>query len=391
MNRKRIYLSPPHTNGYELEYIKDAIDTNWIAPLGPHVNGFESELADYVGISHAVALSSGTSGIHLALKYLGVSEKDYVFCSTFTFAGTCNPIMYEKAIPVFIDSDSASWNMSSLALERAFEWAKKQYKIPKAVIVVNLYGQSADWSGILPICQYYNVPVIEDAAESLGSTYMGKQTGNFGYVGVFSFNGNKIITTSGGGMVVCEDEDAIKKMRFWATQAREAGRHYEHKEVGYNYRMSNICAAIGRGQLKTINEKITAKKSIYEYYEKAFCDLPVKMMPLLSKCSRNYWLSTLTIDRKCNIVPEDIIIGLESEDIESRPLWKPMHLQPVYKKYPYFSHNEYLRIAEDLYERGICLPSGSAMTSEELNRVVNVVKRIIIENKTTDLEVKAIV
>jgi pyridoxal phosphate-dependent aminotransferase EpsN len=401
---KRIYLSPPHMNGYELPFIHEAFDTNWIAPQGPQVDAFEKEITKYIGVKHALALSSGTAAIHLALKYAGVCQGDYVFCSSLTFAGSCNPIMYEKAIPVFIDSEPESWNMSPVALEKAFRWSKMQGKKPKAVIVVNLYGQSANWNKILPICEYYNVPIIEDAAESLGATYNGRQTGSFGHFGIFSFNGNKIITTSGGGIIVSNDEDAIKKIRFWATQAREPARHYEHKEIGYNYRLSNICAAIGLGQMKTLNERIAARKRIWGKYKEAFNDIPVKMMPIMKEGTPNWWLSVMTINSDCPKNPEDIIIALENENIESRPLWKPMHMQPVYKKYPFFSHLEIegknrsitnnatnnltnssindssrslnTNVSEDLFKRGICLPSGSAMTEEEQNRVIEVVRNI---------------
>ncbi|HOJ10985.1 MAG TPA: DegT/DnrJ/EryC1/StrS family aminotransferase [Clostridiales bacterium] len=390
---KRIYLSPPHLNGYELAFVKEAFDTNWIAPLGPHTDAFENEIARYAGVKHALAISSGTAAIHLALKYSGVRQGNYVFCSSFTFAGSCNPIMYEKATPVFIDSEPDSWNMSPAALEKAFQWADTRGKMPKAVIVVNLYGQSADWDRILPICQHYSVPVIEDAAESLGATYKERQTGSFGYFGVFSFNGNKIITTSGGGMVVSNDEDAIKKLKFWATQAREPVRHYEHREIGYNYRLSNICAAIGLGQLKTIDERIDAKKRIWDKYKKAFKDIPVKMMPVMPEGNPNWWLSAITVDNNCSKKPEDIIVALENENIESRPLWKPMHMQLVYKDYPFFTHfsnerkssntcknteiSKSIEVSEDLFKRGICLPSGSAITEEEQERVISVVNEVL--------------
>jgi len=241
---RRIYLSPPHAGGREMDYIKEAFDTNWIAPLGPNVDEFEKELCRYVGIKHGLALSSGTAGIHLALRYLGVGQGDVVFCSSLTFAGSCSPVIYQQAIPVFIDSEPYSWNMSPDALEKAFQWAQKKNRIPKAVIIVDLYGQSADYDCLVPICERYGVPVIEDAAEALGASYNGRKCGHFGLISVFSFNGNKIITTSGGGMVVSEDSQAIEKMRFWSAQAREDVRHYEHKEIGYNYRLSNICAGI---------------------------------------------------------------------------------------------------------------------------------------------------
>lgn len=260
---RKIPLCIPHLSGMEQRYVQNAISSNWIAPLGPDVDAFEKEIKEYVGSKGAIALSSGTAAIHMALKWVGVTEEDYVFCSSLTFAGSCNPILYEKAIPVFIDSEPNSWNMSPQALNKAFESYKKRGIIPKAVIVVNLYGQSADYDKLRAICDNYNVPIIEDAAESLGATYKGKQTGRLGDLGIFSFNGNKIITTSGGGMIVSDDLEAIEKIRFWSTQSREPFRHYEHKEVGYNYRLSNISAALGRGQLTVLDERITRKKEIY--------------------------------------------------------------------------------------------------------------------------------
>ncbi len=375
MAQKRIYLSPPHMNGLEPEYVKNVFETNWIAPLGPHVDGFENEIAEKIGVKSAVALSSGTAGIHLALKYLGVAEGDYVLCSSLTFSGSCNPILYEKAIPVFIDSEPESWNMSPVALEKAFVWSEKNGIKPKAVIVVNLYGLSADWDRILPLCEKYGIPIIEDAAESLGSFYMDKPTGSFGDLGIFSFNGNKVITTSGGGMVVSNDEDAIKKMRFWATQSREPARHYEHKEIGYNYRMSGVCAAIGRGQLNTLEDRVRVKREIYYRYKEEFANLPITMMPVTVKCKPNYWLSAFTINQDCSVEPDDIIKSLEKENIESRPLWKPMNSQPIFEGCSYFKHNDNISIGDDLFTRGVCLPSGTAMSEEELDRVIEVVKR----------------
>lgn len=361
-------------NGTEINFVKEAFDSNWIAPLGPNVDAFEKELADYAGAGYSVALLSGTAGIHLALKYFGVGQNDYVFCSAFTFAGSCNPILYEKAIPVFVDSEPDSWNMSPEALEKAFDWAKKNKVMPKAVIIVNLYGESADWDRLLPVCDHYHVPVIEDAAESLGASYKGKKTGIFGKFGIFSFNGNKIITTSGGGMVVSDDETAIKKMRFWATQSREPARHYEHKEIGYNYRMSNICAGIGRGQIKTIDDRIRAKKAIYIKYKEAFKDCPVEMKPLIKNSASNFWLSAVTVNPDCDVTPEQICLSLEKNNIESRPVWKPMQLQPIFKDYLFFSHSTEKSISEDLFARGVCLPSGSAMSENEVDFVIECVE-----------------
>ena len=356
---KRIYLSPPHLGGEESKYIQEAFASNWVAPLGPNVEGFEKELAAYVGVKGAIALSSGTAAIHLALKSVGVT-------------GSCNPIIYEKAVPVFIDSEPGSWNMSPLALEKAFESFKRRNIMPKAVIIVDLYGQSADMDKLLPLCEKYKVPVIEDSAEALGALYKGKANGSFGQFGIFSFNGNKIITTSGGGMVVSEDLDALKKIKFWATQAREPYRHYEHKEIGYNYRMSNIVAGIGRGQLKVLKDRIKKKKEIYDTYKKAFSAYPqLKLMPIADFGEPNYWLTVITIDKSSGIEPEDIIVKLEDNNIESRPVWKPMHLQPVFRDCEYFKHGD--DIGADLFDRGLCLPSGTAMTDEEQQKVIEIV------------------
>ncbi len=363
--------------GNEIKYIKEAFDTNWIAPLGPNVDAFEQELCDYIGVKHGLALSSGTAAIHLALKYLGVEQGDYVFCSNFTFIGSCNPIMYQKAIPVFIGSEAESWNMSPLALEKAFHWAKKENKIPKAVIIVDLYGQSADYEKLLPICEHYRVPVIEDSAEALGATYNRKKCGTFGHINIFSFNGNKIITTSGGGMVVSDDENAIKKLRFWATQAREAKRYYEHKEIGYNYRMSNVIAGIGRGQLKVLDRRISEKKEVRRRYEEGLKDLPIEFIPEFRKGNSNYWL-TIIINKNCKITPEEIIETLEKENIESRPVWKPMHMQPVFKNYILFSEDDNTNIEQRLFKHGICLPSGSAMIEKEQSEIIRIITQTVL-------------
>jgi pyridoxal phosphate-dependent aminotransferase EpsN len=355
-----------------MKYIQEAFDTNWIAPLGTNVDKFEEELCEYVGVQHGLALSSGTAGIHLALKYFGVGPGDYVFCSDLTFAGSCNPILYQYANPVFIDSEPETWNMSPIALEKAFEWAKKENKMPKAVIIVDLYGQSADYDLLLPICEQYGVPVIEDAAEALGATYKGKKCGSFGHIGIFSFNGNKIITTSGGGMVVSNDEEAIKKMRFWATQSKEASRHYEHKEVGYNYRMSNICAGIGRGQLQILEQRIETKKKIFEVYKEGLKNLPITLMPISKNGSPNYWLTVLTIKKGSQVLPDDIIESLERENIESRPVWKPMHMQPIFKEISIFLNGT---VGTELFKQGVCLPSGGALKEEMLHKIVGIINR----------------
>lgn len=376
---KRIFLSSPHMGGLEKKFIKEAFDTNWIAPLGPNVDNFEKEVAQYVEIDNAAALVSGTSAIHLAIKLLGIKKGDMVFCSDLTFAATCNPIIYENATPVFIDSEYESLNMSPKALKNAFEFYEKKDIIPKAVIVVHLYGQSANMDEIVEICSKYNVPIIEDAAESLGATYKGKQTGTIGKYGIYSFNGNKIITTSGGGMIVSNDEKDIKKVRFWATQSRDNKRYYHHTELGYNYRMSNVVAGIGRGQIRILDERINQKKNIYESYKEGFKDIKeIEMQPICDYGNPNYWLSVATISSESNVKPLDIILKLEEHSIESRHIWKPMHIQPYYEKYDFFSSldNNESSISEDIFNRGICLPSDTKMTQEEINKIIEIVKEL---------------
>ncbi|HHD2754446.1 TPA: DegT/DnrJ/EryC1/StrS family aminotransferase [Clostridium perfringens] len=374
--KRRIYLASPHMGSLEEEFVKEAFSTNWIAPLGPNVDGFEKELAEFVGVTSAAALVSGTSAIHMALKAIGVEKEDKVFCSSLTFAASCNPIIYENGIPVFIDSEPESHNMSPIALEKAFKECERLGEMPKAVIVVNLYGQSADMDKILELCNKYKVPVIEDAAESLGATYKGKYSGTFGEYGIFSFNGNKIITTSGGGMLVSNNEEKIKKVRFWSTQSRENERHYEHKELGFNYRMSNVVAGIGRGQLRVLEDRIAKKKEIFETYREAFKEISdIEMMPVCEYGEPNYWLTTITLKENSKVKPLDIILALEKENIESRPIWKPMHIQPYYKEYNFYSHNEEgISIAEDIFNRGVCLPSDTKMTENEQKRVIEIIK-----------------
>ena len=365
--QKKIYLSSPHMSdeGYELDYIKEAFETNWIAPLGNNVNEFERELADLVGVKSAVALSSGTAAIHLALKAVGVGEGDIVFCPSLTFSATANPIIYQNAIPVFIDSDPDTWNMSPMALKKAFE----KYS-PKAVIVVHLYGMTADLDPIVELCREHNVPLIEDAAESLGTTYKGKQTGTIGDFGIFSFNGNKIITTSGGGMLVSDNEEKIAKARFWATQSRDPARHYQHSELGYNYRMSNVVAGIGRGQLKVLKQRMKKKVDIYDYYRSELSGFDgVTMMPINTWNEPNYWLSCLTL--KGRVRPNDIMEALEEENIESRPIWKPMHMQPFFAEYDFVGEGA----SEEIFNNGVCLPSDTKMSASDLERVVDVIKR----------------
>ncbi|AGT33671.1 pyridoxal phosphate-dependent aminotransferase [Geobacillus genomosp. 3] len=373
-SKSRIFLSPPHMSGNEQKYINEAFETNWIAPLGPNVDAFEKELAEYVGSKGAAAVSSGTAAIHLALRLLGVQQGDTVFCSSLTFIASANPILYQGAEPVFIDSEPDTWNMSPVALERAMEEAKREGKLPKAVIVVNLYGQSAKMDEILAICNHYQVPVVEDAAESLGSTYKGKKSGTFGKFGIYSFNGNKIITTSGGGMLVSDDVEALQKARFLATQARDPAPHYQHSQVGYNYRMSNIVAGIGRAQLEVLDERVKARRAIFDRYVQALGDIEgIQFMPELEGTMSNRWLTTLTIDQQAlGVTPMDIINALAEENIEARPVWKPLHLQPVFNGVTYYPHQEGWSVSDELFANGICLPSGSSMTIDEQNRVIDV-------------------
>jgi pyridoxal phosphate-dependent aminotransferase EpsN len=378
-NKSRIFLSPPHMSGNEKKYINEAFETNWIAPLGPNVDAFEKELAEYVGSKGAAAVSSGTAAIHLALRLLDVRHGDKVFCSSLTFIASANPILYQGAEPVFIDSEPDTWNMSPLALERAMEEAKKEGKLPKTVIVVNLYGQSAKMDEILEICNHYQVPVVEDAAESLGSIYKGKKSGTFGKFGIYSFNGNKIITTSGGGMLVSDDVEALQKARFLATQARDPAPHYQHSQMGYNYRMSNIVAGIGRAQLEVLDERVKARRAIFDRYVQALGNIEgIHFMPELEGTMSNRWLTTLTIDQQMlGVTPMDIINALAEENIEARPVWKPLHLQPVFNGVTYYPHQEDWSVSDELFANGICLPSGSSMTVEEQNRVIDVIIKAI--------------
>lgn len=373
---KRLFLSSPNmsSQGYEMEYIKLAFDTNWIAPLGQNVDGFENEMCEYTGAKQAAALSAGTAAIHLGLKAAGVEEGDRVFCQSLTFSATANPIIYLGAEPVFIDSDEETWNMSPAALRRAFE----KYPDTKYVAVVHLYGLAADMDEIKSICDEYGAVIIEDAAESLGTTYKGKMTGTFGDYGIYSFNGNKIITTSGGGMLVCnlDDETAkerIQKVRFWSTQSRDPARHYQHSEIGYNYRMSNIVAGIGRGQLKVLDERIAQKRAIFARYKEAFADIAdIHMMPINDFCEPNCWLTCFTLTGE-RVSPNEIMDALGAENIESRPIWKPMHLQPFFEKYDYIDNGS---VAEKLFESGVCLPSDTNMTEEQQDKVISIVRAL---------------
>lgn len=387
MSEKRIYLSSPTMHGEEQKFIKEAFDTNWVAPLGPNVNGFEKELAEYVGISHAAALSSGTAAIHLALRILGIGQGDVVFAPSLTFSATCNPIVYEKATPVFIDSERDTWNMSPKALERAFE----KYPNPKAVIVVHLYGTSAKLDEIMEICARHQVTLIEDAAESLGSTYKGKYTGTFGKIGIYSFNGNKIITTSGGGMLVSEDEEITKKATFLATQARDPARYYQHSQIGYNYRMSNIVAGVGRGQLLHLGEHKKLKKAIYARYKEAFADIPeITMNPLNPDGDDNCWLSCIMIKDGCSVTPDRVMDALDKENMESRPIWKPMHIQPVFAECDFVTEEGFKSdrladpkiesVSEDIFNHGLCLPSDIKNTQEDMERIIGIVRKCFGKN-----------
>ncbi|GFI16771.1 MAG: aminotransferase class I/II-fold pyridoxal phosphate-dependent enzyme [Lachnospiraceae bacterium] len=375
----KIYLSSPTMHGEEQEFIKEAFDTNWVAPLGPNVNAFEKELASFVGTAHASALSAGTAAIHLALRILGVGEGDRVFVPTLTFSATANPVVYEKAVPVFIDSEEDTWNMDPKALAQAFE----KYPHPKAVIVVHLYGTAAKLDEIMEICKAHKVPLIEDAAESLGSTYKGKQTGTFGKIGIYSFNGNKIITTSGGGMLVSDEEEITRKATFLATQARDPARHYQHSQIGFNYRMSNITAGIGRGQLLHLEEHKALKKAIYEQYQKAFADIKeISLNPLNQNGDANCWLTAMLIDEASPVTPERVMDALEAQNIESRPIWKPMHLQPVFAAYDFFTASGEGKkeegkgsVSERIFDRGLCLPSDIKNTAQDMELIIRIVRK----------------
>ena len=372
MEKKRIYLSSPTMHGEEQKFVQEAFDTNWVAPLGPNVNELEKEVAAYAGCKAAAALSAGTAAIHLALKLADVKEGDVVFVSDLTFSATCNPICYEKAIPVFIDSEPDTWNMDPKALEKAFE----KYPNPKAVVCVHLYGTPAKIDELMAICEKHNVPFIEDAAESMSATYKGKQTGTFGKFGIFSFNGNKIITTSGGGMLVSDDEAAIARARFLSTQARDAARHYQHSNIGYNYRMSNIVAGIGRGQMLHLEEHKAIKKKIYEQYKAAFADIEeITMNPMNPDGDSNCWLSCMTLSEGCKVTPNQIMDALEAENMESRPIWKPMHLQPVFEKYDFITAVDGdISVGEDIFNRGLCLPSDIKNTPEDMANIISIVR-----------------
>ncbi len=366
---KRIFLSSPTMHGEEQVFVKEAFDTNWVAPLGKNVDCFEKEMAEYIGVKEAAALSAGTAALHLAVKLAGVKAGDIVFCSDLTFSATVNPVSYEGGIQVFIDSERDTWNMDPKALEKAFE----KYPQCKCVVVVNLYGTPAKMDEITAICDKHGAVLIEDAAESLGATYHGRMTGTFGKYNAISFNGNKIITTSGGGMLLSDDEAGIKKARFWSTQSRDPAPWYQHSEIGYNYRMSNIVAGIGRGQLIHLEEHRNLKEKIYRTYEEAFKDLPVKLNPYEENTRPNFWLSCITIDKESGVTPAMLLEAMEKENIESRPIWKPMHMQPVFADRDFITAGD--NVGEDIFENGICLPSDIKMTDEDIKKVIDIVKK----------------
>jgi dTDP-4-amino-4,6-dideoxygalactose transaminase len=375
MNSK-IWLSTPDMGGNERNFVSQAFDSNWIAPLGPNVNGFENDLALFLDNQvHVAALSAGTAALHIALILLDVQTGDEVICQSMTFSASANPIRYQNAIPIFVDSESDTWNMDPKLLETAIKDRVAKGKKPKAIIPVHLYGMPAKMEAIMHISRHYEIPVLEDAAEALGSSINGKKCGTFGHMGILSFNGNKIITTSGGGALVSKNEDYIKKATFLATQARDAAPHYQHSQIGYNYRMSNICAGIGRGQMEVLSERIEQRRKNFAFYKECLRNLPgISFVEEPEGFFSNRWLTTILIDPKESdgVTREDVRLALEKENIESRPLWKPMHLQPVFKEYPYYGGN----VSEKLFEKGLCLPSGSNLTKEELERVVEIIKLI---------------
>ena len=375
MTQNKIWLSSPHMGGTEQNYIQEAFDANWVAPLGPNVNGLEQDLENYLEANAQVsALSSGTAAIHLGLILLGVQAGDAVLCQTMTFAASANPILYLGATPVFIDSELQTWNLCPIALEAAIIDRIKKGKKPKAIIVAHLYGVPYQIEAVRVIANTYQIPILEDAASALGSSYKGQKCGTFGDIGILSFNGNKIITTSGGGAIVTKTAALKDKAIFYATQSRDNAPHYQHSEIGYNYRMSNICAGIGRGQMEVLDEHVALRRQMHDFYVKIFAEIEgveVFVAPNQDYFA-NYWLSAITIDAtKTNgITPETLRVALEAENIESRPLWKPMHLQPIFEKYPYYGSN----VAENLFENGLCLPSGSNLTDKDRERISMVIK-----------------
>jgi dTDP-4-amino-4,6-dideoxygalactose transaminase len=367
----RIYLSPPHMSRYERDFFMEAFDSNWIAPLGPHVDALEAEFAEHIGADSAVALSSGTAALHVAMLLLGIGPGDEVLTSTLTFAATANAITYVGAKPVFIDSEPMTWNMDPQLLADELRVAARRHRLPKAVVVVDLYGQCADYRPICEICDRYGVPIVEDAAESLGASYEGRSAGTFGRLGAFSFNGNKIITTSGGGMLVCANEDLASRARFLATQARDPAPHYQHSEIGYNYRLSNLLAAVGRGQLRVLDERVEQRRANFAFYQAALGHMPgIAFMPEHPRGRSTRWLTCLTVDPAAfGATRDDIRLAMDAQNIEARPTWKPMHLQPVFADCRAIGG----AVAEHIFEHGLCLPSGSSLCDEDRERVADVV------------------
>ena len=377
MNNSKIWLSSPHMGGTEQTYIQEAFDANWVAPLGPNVNGLEKDLENYLGNQANVgALSSGTAAIHLGLILLGVQAGDEVICQSMTFSASANPILYLEARPIFIDSEAQTWNLCPLALEAAINDRIKKGKKPKAIIAVHLYGVPYQIEAIREVADKYTIPILEDSAEALGSTYKGQKCGTFGDIGILSFNGNKIITTSGGGAIVTKTVALKDKAIFYATQSRDNAPHYQHSEIGYNYRMSNICAGIGRGQMEVLDEHVALRRQMHDFYVKLFENIEgVKVFVAPNEdYFANYWLSAITIDenKTKGITRETLRLALETENIESRPLWKPMHLQPIFSNYPYYGTT----VAEQLFKNGLCLPSGSNLTDIERERISKVIKSV---------------
>lgn len=377
-SESRIWLSSPHMGGNELKYVKEAFDTNWIAPLGPNVDHFEKELGEYLGVKHVAALSSGTAAIHLALILLGVKAGDEVIAQSFTFCGTTNPILYLGATPVLVDSEHDTWNLDPVLLEEAILDRIKKGKRPKAVIMVHLYGMPAKMKQIVEVCSRYEIPLIEDAAEALGSTIDGRKAGTFGDMGILSFNGNKIITTSGGGALVSNNTQWIEKSRFLATQARDEAPHYEHTELGYNYRMSNILAGVGRGQLEVLDSHVSKRRAVNAFYREHLSFEGLNFQSEMSaKDFSNYWLTSVKIEPELlGVDREDVRLELWKSNIETRPLWKPMHLQPLYKDCVYYGNG----VSDELFTKGLCLPSGSNLTTVELERVVVAIKGFIAKS-----------
>lgn len=387
-NSERILLSSPHMSGNEQKYIQEAFDSNWIAPLGSNVTHFEKELAQYTNNKGASVTSSGTAAIHLALACLGVEKGDSVFCSSFTFIASANPALYLGAELTFIDSEPNSWNMSPQALERALFDASLETRLPKAIIVVNLYGQSADMDALLAIANLFGIPIIEDAAESLGAEYKNKKSGTFGKIGIYSFNGNKIITTSGGGALVSDDEELLAKAFFLATQAKDAAPYYQHSLVGYNYRMSNVLAGIGRAQLEVLDERVDKRRAIFQkYYQELNSIEEIHFMPEIEQSKSNRWLTTLVIDPfMTKVTPFEFMDKMNQANIETRLLWKPLQMQPLFKHTKFYKHNERTTaVSEMLFKMGICIPSGSNMTEEEQFRVIDEMKRILVPESQVQL------